>query len=402
MDPCIGGHLVALLLAVLDGQAEAPARNPPAGHAHAGVIVDATTGKPLPRVTATAYGSTKRVDAGLCPTYDQQIMTVRSASGGAFALRIPQDKPSYLVTYCSPTFVAFTQDANDNMSDGTLINPRPVRLFPRNSEPPQMSSAIRRVRDAAREQTIALHRADIKGFVAAMHQLKRPEDRVLVAQWTNSALERSAPEASPLPGLAEVVEDFAVALEYFRDANPPQFEAAVKQFAEVRSFAAARSMPEPEPEPLPPPKPKPVPDRPLPVMDDFDIQLTNLRKDSTVDGPRLLVTGRVTLRPDGAGPAGARLIRPAVDALKTRGLELVVLVRPVAQGDWWVQPMVLISRDGTFSELVYLGEADLGIGQSFQIIATIATRNEMREGTKLVQLPEKRSRSDTYNLIRAR
>lgn len=74
-----------------------------------------------------------------------------------------------------------------------------------------------------------------------------------------------------------------------------------------------------------------------------------------------------------------------------------VLVRPITSEVWWVQNAPVVQPDGTWEVPVYIGTAQLGVGESYEIVAVAASGNwflqllresSLEAGQKVKALPE--------------
>jgi hypothetical protein len=335
-------HLVAIAFATMVTQAEEPSRL-----SHVGVAVDAPTEKVLSNVTATAYGANNPKDNGLCPRYDNFLDSEMTQKDGTFMLRIPSSNPSYVVTYCNPRYVTFTRVANANAVNGTPIDPTPVRLFPRVSQSStQMFDAIRLLRADAQAATIALKMTDVETFTASLRALPDPE-RKLFAGWADATV-TILPKRGQLSTVSQIASNFSSTIAYLSAANPTFFRREVQQFRDVSNYTDETI---------------------LPPVADFVISLTAPIDGATVHDSRTVVKGNIARR----GPAGDFDVERS---LKSRHLTVIALVRDRLTGVWWVQPSLILSKEGFFHGMLYLGDEAHGAGRSFDV-AVIAAPPEV-------------------------
>ena len=77
-----------------------------------------------------------------------------------------------------------------------------------------------------------------------------------------------------------------------------------------------------------------------------------------------------------------------------------VVVRPVEQSDFWVQPPVTVDNDGTWKVTVYFGEAGSAhVGKRFEVRAFANPTGKISEG-KSAQWPKAAARSNVVEVVR--
>jgi len=214
---------------------------------HQGKVIDAVTKKPLAKVRATAYASTKRAEKSPCPQYESFLDDEESAADGGFTLRIPATNSSYVVTYCIAAYDVFTREANDNVKDGSLVEPEPVRLFPVGGDGQQMAAAITHVRNDAKRAVATLAKANVLEFAKAATLLDEPE-RLLVQSWAAAALQSNptnAGPASPL-NLGQIVRTVRATLTYFKEASPEHFHSEIERFEDLHAYTRTSGIEPPE------------------------------------------------------------------------------------------------------------------------------------------------------------
>jgi hypothetical protein len=236
----------ATCLLVLAAATTAPANGIP--RSHNGFIVDASTGKPIERAAATAYGAnTQKASSGTCPKYDDYLDEKKTTGVGAFQLAIPDDKPSYLVTYCHEQYVTFTTEGNDNTRDKTPIDPSPVRMFLRNGGVAEMTAAISSLQGDTASAAIAEREASGAAFSASLATLPAAERKVF-ATWTGDSFDKKRKGQRPRtmewkPGrdttsdLQRLARMLRNTLAYFATANTRAFRSAIADFPEMREYA---------------------------------------------------------------------------------------------------------------------------------------------------------------------
>jgi hypothetical protein len=77
-----------------------------------------------------------------------------------------------------------------------------------------------------------------------------------------------------------------------------------------------------------------------------------------------------------------------------------VVVRPMEQSDFWVQPPVTVDNDGTWKVTVYFGEAGLAhVGKRFEVRAFANPTGKISEG-KTAQWPKASAQSNVVEVVR--
>lgn len=211
-----------------------------ATYAHAGHVTDASTGKDLGGVEATAYGDFTRDKAGLCPTYKKLLDKDTTKPNGTFSFALPSSgQPVYVVTYCHAAYATRTE-ASANRQTGTPVNPEPVYLFLRNGDSQAMAAALTTVGNETQQR---VRDADRSG----LSQLPAPE-RELVATWLGTDKVGSAmPEplfhtvalvAEKHESVPRLLANFRATLEYLYLTNSKAFNERVTELKPIAKYVA--------------------------------------------------------------------------------------------------------------------------------------------------------------------
>ena len=179
----------------------------PARNTHAGAIVKAHNGDPIPRAQANAYRVQDPGARPPCPQHTEFLDRRESDIRGNFEFAIDAKHGSYYAVYCAAGFAAKEVPTNDNLRSGTRVKPDPVRLYP--ADATLRSENIDPVHAARQAITIVLddvsgnlgyfRNADSAGFAVAMERLA-PTDRELVLVLANRGPGgRGQPVPAPQP-----------------------------------------------------------------------------------------------------------------------------------------------------------------------------------------------------------
>lgn len=131
--------LVILLLCVIALRAHAQDTR-----SHPGKVVDSSNQRPA-AADVTGYPVRERTgDRGGCPLYGEALDARQaSAATGEFTLRIASEYQAFLTTFCHAAYYPRTE-REDNSQEGTLIQPHPMEIFPRNGSQQAFQAAMRR------------------------------------------------------------------------------------------------------------------------------------------------------------------------------------------------------------------------------------------------------------------
>lgn len=345
----------------------ATAIHPQAQYAHSGKVVDAPTGKPLANVTASAYSSNERRDAGACPKYIGFIGDALSGNDGTFTLRVPQASASYLVTYCNTRYVTFTHDGNSNVQDGSAIDPLPVRLFPRVSDLSDMSHAMRVLRDDSRVAVSILHDANIKAFMDALASLP-PSDQALVRAFVEHQIVGATQSADSLT-LQRLTRGVRHSLEYFRGANASAFDLSIPEYPELRQYALDTQI-------LPPLQGDMTQaSKQFSAAYRYQVWFREERVSSDdtgvfVTGTKMRVTGGISL--DYGSSISRAPTTVSGEQLKARNNLVVAIVCEVGK-DCEVRPAIEVDSKGSFAAEIDLGEPIRGHVRLLEFSVIVAT-----------------------------
>jgi hypothetical protein len=233
--------VVALIIVANHGGAQAADR-----FSHRGRAQDASTRKPLGDVTASAYDEEDPADSSPCPRGKKLLDDDVSKADGSFVLRIPKGNSSYVVTYCATSYDVFTNPANDNVTDGSDVDPVPVKLFPVGGGGDAMRASLENLRADTRQETLAvLESSDAASFTASVQSLPAAE-QALVRAWTSPS--SATPEHPQVPptedrtpprSLRRITASLRTTLAYFATASPDHFRTEVQRFDDISSYVRA-------------------------------------------------------------------------------------------------------------------------------------------------------------------
>jgi hypothetical protein len=100
--------------------------------------------------------------------------------------------------------------------------------------------------------------------------------------------------------------------------------------------------------------------------------------------------------------SGAVNWRPLVEGRITDPkAEVWVIVHPVGLSAYWIQPPVIVHRDGTWRVPAYIGRAgDIDIEKEFEIMAIADPKEGLTEGQVFSEWPKAKWRSDIVTVVR--
>ncbi|MFC2104787.1 hypothetical protein ACFLS4_05500 [Bacteroidota bacterium] len=93
--------------------------------------------------------------------------------------------------------------------------------------------------------------------------------------------------------------------------------------------------------------------------------------------------------------------RPTIEGKITNiNKNIFLIVRPLSNNSYWVQPSVSISRDGEWKGTVYIGRANKDIGEEFEVMAIANPEVELKIGDVFDNWPKSEWNSQIIKLIR--
>lgn len=93
--------------------------------------------------------------------------------------------------------------------------------------------------------------------------------------------------------------------------------------------------------------------------------------------------------------------RPAIEGKITNvNKNIYLIVHPLGENSYWVQPNVSISRDGNWKGIVYLGRAKKDIAKEFEVIAVANPEVDLKIGDVFDNWPKSEWNSQIIKLIR--
>ncbi len=116
-------------------------------------------------------------------------------------------------------------------------------------------------------------------------------------------------------------------------------------------------------------------------------------------------------RPEGDATTGLQILRPVDGEVDWRptvegrvtnpNAAVYVIVHPVGLSSYWVQPPVIVRRDGSWRVGVYAGRAgDIDIGKEFEIMAVAYPKDRLSEGQTFSAWPQAKWRSEVVTVVR--
>lgn len=225
----------------------------PTRHTHAGAIVKAHNGDPIPKAQAIAYAHQDVGARPPCPQHKEFLDRRESDARGNFEFSIDAKYATYYAVYCADGFQAKEVPVNDNLRSGTRVRPDPVRLYP--SEATLKSENVLPVSAARQAITLVLddvsgnlryfRTVDGAGFAGATERLSGT-DRELVVVLANRAVGGGGqPVSGAQPQVAQaavlrVLNDATGNLRYYTAVAEGPITEAVKLFPPAEQAAIDR------------------------------------------------------------------------------------------------------------------------------------------------------------------
>ncbi len=157
----------------------------PQSQPHPGRVVEyGPNGRPLSVMIKAWPESTQTGQEGKCPLYGKSPLdsTQSSSSDGSFTLKVDPMVNTYTVTYCASGY--YPRADKDLRASTLYVTPRPVRMYPSNTEAGLDADLIRTETISALNNLAYLRSIDSKKFDNAIKDLPRSEKlAAAVMEW---------------------------------------------------------------------------------------------------------------------------------------------------------------------------------------------------------------------------